>query len=235
VAFGAAPAASFTVDSDTQITAVAPEGSGTVDVTVTTPAGTSAATAADRFTYTAAQPVPGFPDVPPSYWAYAQIQALVKAGIVNGFPDGTFRPEEPASRAQFVKMLLLAAGLKPAGAGATAFQDVPASAWYAPYVAAAVQAGIVQGLTPTTFGPDQTITREQMAVLLARALKLTGSARLTFSDTAQIDAWAQAGVQAAVAAGYLNGFPDGSFQPLGPATRAQAAKVLAMVLQKAAP
>ncbi|MDI3297536.1 MAG: S-layer homology domain-containing protein [Bacillota bacterium] len=172
-----------------------------------------------------------FSDVSPSYWAYADIQTLVKAGVVNGFPDGTFRPEQPVTRAEFVRMLVLAIGLKPGETGSTPFGDVPAGEWYAPDVSAAVQAGIVKGLTPTTFGPDQTITREQMAVLLARALKLTGSVNLTFTDKAEIDAWAQAAVQAAVAAGYLNGFPDGSFRSLGTTNRAQAAKVLAMVLQ----
>ena len=96
-------------------------------------------------------------------------------------------------------------------------------------------AGLVAGLTSTTFGPDQTVTREQMAVLLARALRLTGTPGSGFSDAAQIDAWASSSVQAATATGYLNGFPDGTFQPLGATTRAQAAKVLALVIAHQAP
>jgi hypothetical protein len=71
------------------------------------------------------------------------------------------------------------------------------------------------------------VTREQLAVLLARALRLTQVATLRFTDDGAIDAWALRGVEEAVAGGYLNGFPDGSFQPLGTATRAQAAAVLA--------
>jgi hypothetical protein len=71
-----------------------------------------------------------------------------------------------------------------------------------------------------------------MAVLLARAMHLAPTATLDFSDVAQIDAWALNGVEKAVAAGYMGGFPNGSFQPLGTATRAQAAKVLAIVLQQ---
>jgi hypothetical protein len=186
-------------------------------------------TPADRFTYTASPATAAFPDVPAGYWAYAAIQPLVKAGVVNGFPDGMFRPDQAVSRAQFVKMLDLVLGLQPAG-GQTPFADVPPSAWYAPYVAAAVQAGIVEGLTPTSFGPDDPVTREQLAVLLARALKLTQAATLHFTDNALIDAWATGGVEEAVAAGYINGFPDGSFRPLATATRAQAATVLARVL-----
>jgi hypothetical protein len=119
-------------------------------------------------------------------------------------------------------------GLQPAG-GQTPFADVPPSAWYAPYVAAAVQAGIVQGASPTAFDPDATLTREQLAVLLARALKLTRAATLHFTDDAMIDGWALPGVEEVVAAGYMDGLPDGSFQPLGTATRAQAAAVLARV------
>jgi hypothetical protein len=240
VDFGSVPASSFTVDSDTQINAVAPAGSGTVDVTVTTPTGTSPATAADRFTYTGApgavSPAPTppgsvvtFTDVPSTYWAYGAIESQVAEGIVSGFPDGTFRPEQPVTRAQFVKMLDLVLGLQAAG-GQAPFADVPPSAWYAPYVAAAVQAGIVEGLTPTAFGPDEPVTREQLTVLLARALKLTRTATLHFTDDAMIDAWALPGVDAAVAAGYINGFPDGSFRPLATATRAQVAAMLARVL-----
>jgi hypothetical protein len=93
-----------------------------------------------------------------------------------------------------------------------------------------VQVGIVTGMSPTTFGPDQPLTREQLAILVARALRLTRTTTLHFTDDAQIAPWALQGVEEAVAAGYVEGFPDGSLQPLGTATRAQAAKVLAMVL-----
>lgn len=172
-----------------------------------------------------------FSDVPAGYWAQGDIDRLLAADIVNGYPGGTFQPEGAVTRAQFVKMLVLALGLVP-GTGSTSFTDVPPGAWYAPYVSAAVQAGLVQGITPSTFGPDRSLTREQMAVLLARALKLTGSTALTFSDAGQIAPWAQGAVAAAVAAGYLNGLPGGSFEPLANVTRAQAAKVLAMVLSQ---
>jgi hypothetical protein len=169
-----------------------------------------------------------------SYWAAGDISLLAQQGIVDGFPDGTFRPDEAVTRAQFVKMLVLTLGLTPR-AGGTTFTDVAPSEWFAPYVAAAVRAQLVGGISPTTFAPDGTLTREEMAVLLARALKLTTSAAVTFTDSGRIDSWAAAGVDEAAAAGYVVGFPDGSFQPLGPTTRAQAAKVLAMVLRKSAP
>ena len=170
-----------------------------------------------------------FPDLAGAGWAAPSIDALLAAGVVGGFPDGTFQPSAPLTRAQFVKMLVLAKGLTP-GTGQVSFSDVPAGAWYAPYVSAAVAANLVRGLTPTTFGPNAPVTREQMAVLLARAMGLKGSGTLAFTDSAQIASWALPSVEAAVGAGYLNGFPNGTFQPLAPTTRAQAAVVLAEVI-----
>jgi hypothetical protein len=229
VDFGPNEATNVTVESPTEIQATSPAGSGTVDVTVTTASGTSATGSADRFSY-AAPTAPAFSDVPASYWAYADIETLAGKGIINGFPDGTFQPDGNLTRAQFVKMLVLTLGLTP-GTGSTPFTDVAPSDWFAPYVSAAVRAGIVSGLTPTTFGPNDTLTREQMAVLLARALKLTKTVTLHFTDAATIDAWATTGVEEAVAAGYVNGFPNGSFEPLADTTRAQAATVLVRLLQ----
>ena len=173
-------------------------------------------------------------DIPDGYWAGSDIATLVGASIAGGFPDGTFRPDAPLTRAQFVKLLALTLGLT-GGSGATGFTDVATGAWFAPYVAAAVQAGWVQGVTANSFAPDAIVTREQMAVLLARALKLTGGGSLGFGDAASIDGWAAGGVQAAVAAGYLAGFPDGSFQPQAATTRAQAAKVLEEAIAHLAP
>ena len=223
--------APLTVKSATQLVTTVPAGSGTVDVTVVTSAGRSATGTPDRFTYTPA-PLqrPVFSDVPADFWAGAAIDALAAKGIVDGFPNGTFEPNAAVTRAEFVKMLLLTVGGKP-GTGVTSFTDVPFSTWYAPYVSAAVQMEIVDGTSPTTFSPNATLTREEMAVMLARALQLSRTVSLHFTDDSQIARWALQGVEESVAAGYISGFPNGSLQPVGPATRAQAAKVLALVLQ----
>ena len=243
VRFGANAGQDVTVSSPTELTVVSPAGSAgaTVDVTVTTTSGTSAMVAADRFTYASAtvplacgvaSTVTGFPDVPAGNWAAKSIDELARAGIVDGYPDGMFQPNGDVTRAQFVKMLVCTVGLQPLSSGRTPFSDVAADAWYAPYVAAGVQAGIVEGVSATTFSPNAVVTREQMAVLLARALHLSARARLDFTDAGQVGLWARTGVEEAVAAGYLDGFPNGSLQPLGSTTRAQAAKVLAIVLQQ---
>ncbi len=235
VSFGPNADLQYTVQSPTAIEAVSPAGTGTVNITVTTGAGTSATGPADEFAYQSAPPATAVPpaaftDVPSTYWASGSIDSLAAHGIVNGYDDGTFRPDQPVSRAEFVKMLVLTLGLKPSTAS-TPFGDVGSATWFAPYVSAAFQAGLVQGLTPISFDPNQMLTREQMAVLVARALKLTQIMTLHFSDDAQIAPWATTGVQEAVAAGYISGFPGGDLQPLGAATRAQAAKVLASILQ----
>lgn len=103
---------------------------------------------------------------------------------------------------------------------------MPPSAWYAPYAAAAVREGLVQGTSPTTFSPDARLTREQLAVLVARALNLAGDPL----DADRISGWTRAGVSADVTAGLIEGFPDGTFGPPGTATRAQAARILAQAL-----
>jgi hypothetical protein len=231
VDFGSNAAQSFTVESDSEITAVAPPGTGTVDVTVVTSGGTSATGSADQFTYQPAPCTASFSDVPASYWAYKDILTLACKGIIAGFPDGTFQPDASVTRAQFVTMLVRTLGLK-LGTGNTPFTDVAPTAWYAPYVAAAQQDGIVAGISPTEFGPNEPITREEMAVLLAHVLGSSAvpGSPLKFTDTASIASWAQAAVQEVVGAGLMAGFPNGTFQPTGVSTRAQAAAVLAQYL-----
>jgi hypothetical protein len=229
VLFGQVPALRFQVAGDTTLTAVVPPGSGTVDVVVVTASGRSAAVPGDAFTYQQPPLVPPtFADVPTTYWAAAAIGTLAAKGILQGFPDGSFRPDRPVTRAEMVKMLDLVLGITPGGP-LPPFRDVTAGDGFAPYVAAAVHAGLVQGVDADTFAPDQPVTREQAAVLLARALSLSGGGTLPFTDAASIDPWAMGAVEAAVHAGYLHGFPDGTFRPLDPLTRAQAAALLAPV------
>ena len=175
-----------------------------------------------------------FTDVPPAYWAARAIDVAGAAGIVNGMPQGTFRPGAVVTRADFVAMLARLQGVPPSP-GPTPFADVPATTWYAGYVRAAVATGWVRGTSATTFSPDAALTREQMAVLLARALGLSGGRAPSFTDASAIAPWAAPAVRAAVAAGYLEGFPDGSFDPGGTATRAQAAAVVARVIAHRAP
>ena len=158
-----------------------------------------------------------FHDLPASGWAVPGIDRLLAAGIVSGFPDDTFRPDQAVTRAEFVKMLDLTLGITPS-TGTTKFTDVASGSWFARCVSA------------TFFDPQGDVTRKELAILLARTLHLSGGSALHFHDDGLIGTDAVQSVQAAVAEGYLQEFPDGTFRPRTLATRGQVAKVLAAVL-----
>ena len=172
-----------------------------------------------------------FNDVQQGYWAQSAIDLLLGRDAVAGFPDGGFHPDATVTRAQFVKMLVLALGLPlPQSPTSDGFGDVSAGAWYAPYVDAAVSAKLVEGVTPQRFAPDALITRAQLAVMIARAMNGYAPASpltVQFKDQAQIPSWALPDVMQAAQAGIVHGLPSGAFDPSGDATRAQAAQLVA--------
>ncbi len=159
-------------------------------------------------------------------WAKDAIIGLTNAGIVNGMGDGKFNPAGNVTREQFCKMVVQMYGLD-ATDTATTFSDVDTSAWYAPYVTAAVNAGFVQGQSDEYFGIGESIMRQDMATILYRAIDLNGEmAELNFTDNDSIADYAKDAVSELVGLGIMNGYEDGSFKPRGSATRAEAAKVI---------
>ena len=174
-----------------------------------------------------------FNDVSESVPPGPSLDVLLGRDAVSGFPDGGFHPSAVVTRAQFVKMLVLTLGLPlPATPSSDGFNDVPAGSWYAPYVDAAVSAGLVQGITKQEFGPQQAIKRDQMAVLMYRAMNgYTPSqpTEVTFSDQAQIPAWALQDVMTVAQANIMQGV-NGAFEPTSDATRAQSAEALASLV-----
>lgn len=100
------------------------------------------------------------------------IEALAARGIIDGMEDGLFHPEESMTRAQFAAIVVRALGLTPAASDA--FTDVPSTAWYAPYVGTASTYGLINGVGEGRFNPDGTITKQEAAVMVARAAKLCG-------------------------------------------------------------
>ena len=173
----------------------------------------------------------GFSDMEQAIWADVAVSELVKGGVVNGMGDGTFRPNQSVTREEFVKMLLNALGIEPAETE-TKFSDVNANEWYAAYVATAEEIGIVQGIGEETFGVGQTIIRQDMALMIQRAVEVTGktlnqdSEFVVFNDADSISDYAKEAVDLLVRAGILNGMGDGSFAPIQSCTRAEAAKVI---------
>ena len=169
-------------------------------------------------------------------WAYPGIQYCVTHGIMGGMGDGTFAPTGTTTRAQIVQILYNLEGT-PAVSGTTPFADLTAN-WYKPAILWAYQNNVVAGTSPTTFDPDQPVTREQIAVILTQymfhVLKMertwTPADLNKFPDGAQVSGWAKEAMQDAVALGLINGTkaPDGKvyLDPQGSAARQQVATIL---------
>ena len=184
-------------------------------------------------TYTTAPTGTAFPftDVPESRWSYPYIKELYEAGVVSGTTATTFEPTGSVTRAQFVTMLAGLAGVDVTPYTDGKFTDVPSGAWYAPYVNWAAANNIVSGTSATTFDPNATISRQDMAVMLYNytqqyGVQLNQTAVTAFTDESSIAAYALPAVQALHRAGVFSGMPDGSFQPYATATREQACVVL---------
>ena len=181
-----------------------------------------------------ATPAPVFSDVSTSYWGYNAISNLSGKGIVSGYPDGTFKPDTPITRAEFATMLVKALGLNTTGTTGQ-FTDVTADAWYYGAVNAAVSANLVSGTGDNQFAPNALITREQMAVMVTNALgtkapATDGTELNVFSDSSSVSSWAVTGMEEAVKADIVGGMTTDTLAPQADATRAQAAAMIYKLL-----
>lgn len=168
-----------------------------------------------------------------SHWAKNEIAYLAERKIVSGFGDGTFLPDSSVTRAQFVTMLKNAFGLSYDG-DEVIFSDVAPTDWYYESVMAAHAAGIANGMADGTFDPEALVTRQDMAVFAHRAalcakITLPEGENTRFPDDDSIAPYAKDAVSAFSAAKVINGM-DGVFNPLGTATRAQAATIIAKLM-----
>ncbi|MDD2442874.1 MAG: S-layer homology domain-containing protein [Desulfotomaculaceae bacterium] len=158
------------------------------------------------------------------HWAENNIKKLVATGAVSGYPDATFKPENKITRAEFAAILVKAFGLE--DKDGKIFTDT-AGHWAQDYIAAAVAGGVASGYDADTFGPDNLITREQMAVLITKAAKLSPVAgEVLYGDSGSISDWAKEAAATATENGIMKGYPDNTFQPQGSATRAEAVTVI---------
>ncbi|HNX29363.1 MAG TPA: S-layer homology domain-containing protein [Syntrophomonadaceae bacterium] len=163
------------------------------------------------------------------HWAQGSIESLLASGAVSGYPDNSFRPDATITRGEFVTILVKAFKLEP-GTGKL-FTDTTGH-WAKDYISAAAALGIVNGYDVNCFGPDDLITREQMAVMIIKALDIgliPGDP--AFSDQTSISDWAKSSVKTAGEEGILSGYPDNTFRPQGNATRAEAVMVIAKALE----
>ncbi len=178
-----------------------------------------------------------FPDLPSDHPARAAVEELVARGVLNGYPDGTFRPEQPVTRAEFAKMLVLATGLLPNPKAQLAFTDT-AGHWASTdgYLQAAVAAGAINGFPDGTFQPGQPTTRAQVTKIAAAIRGLTPNGAPPYSDIAPTD-WYAGWVSAALAVNLIGSqasipvWTDGDFKGNIPATRGEAAMLLANIIK----
>ena len=160
-----------------------------------------------------------FYDVPNDAFFYEAVKWAVKSGVTNRLSDTMFGPYESCTRAQIVTFLWRAAG-SPEPKTASSFTDVPASTYYAKAVAWAVENGITNGMTETTFAPNATCTRGQSVTFLHRALKGTASGSTNFTDVKSDTFYADA-INWAVANNVTNGTSNTTFSPNADCTRAE--------------
>lgn len=165
------------------------------------------------------------------HWAEAQIKQAVSKGIVKGYSDGTFKPNATVTRAEFAVMLMNA--LKPADNDTKLSFTDPIAEWAQKAIAQASEAKIVNGYEDGSFRPAASISRSELAVMMARAAKAdTTAATVTnFADDSQIPAWAKGSVAAVKELGIISGRSGNLFVPNDTATRAEAVTIIINLLQ----
>ena len=175
-----------------------------------------------------------FNDIKGVKWAQSAIESLYKKGIINGMGNGKFMPSGNVTREQFAKMAVTAFS-SVNGNVQNNFADVDENDWFCTYVNTAFENGILNGTGENMFGTGAFITREDMAVIIYNCAKLKGitlkEGSLTVSDENNISDYAKIPVSALLNSGIVNGTGSGEFNPKGFATRAEAAKMIYMLLE----
>ena len=173
---------------------------------------------------------PVFEDIEDVPWAQEAITQLYWRGVINGKSETLFSPHDFVTREEFVKMLTLAFSMNLVGEEIP-FTDVAEDAWCYPYIRTAYLAGITTGISADTFGMGQNIIRQDICVMLYKALDaadmvIPEGTAVTFDDEDQISDYAKEAVNKAAAAAIVSGDGSGAFLPQANATRAEAAKMI---------
>ena len=162
-----------------------------------------------------------------SNWAAEDIDLLADLGVVTGKPDGTFRPDSEITRAEIVAILVRLYDLN--SDDMVLFDDTK-DHWASGYISIAASLGYVNGFDAKHFGPDDQLTREQMAVMTARIAELqedtSGGNPVPFTDKDRISSWALSAVTSVFQNGVISGYPDGTFRPSAKITRAEACHMI---------
>jgi DMSO/TMAO reductase YedYZ molybdopterin-dependent catalytic subunit len=163
------------------------------------------------------------------HWAEESIKEMVNLGAVSGYPDGTFRPNDKITRAEFATILVKA--LKLEKKSGKVFDDT-SGYWAEEAISTAASHGIISGYDDHIFGVKDAVTREQMAAIMVRAGQFAQVLEeVFFKDQDHISAWAKNAVMIAVKHGIINGYPDRTLRPRHTATRAEAVSVIWKVIK----
>lgn len=169
-----------------------------------------------------------FNDIQGFEWAKEAIEELASKGIVSGVGNGSFEPEREITREEFVKLICEAFGFE--GEAEISFTDINDDDWFKPYVAIGFNNGIITGVSDELFGSGRSITREEMAAIIYRAIIAKGKsadlAGTEFADNDDISGYANDAVARLSGAGIVNGVGDNMFAPQRSAVRAEAAVII---------
>ncbi|MBW7457937.1 S-layer homology domain-containing protein [Paenibacillus sepulcri] len=178
-----------------------------------------------------------FGDLKKSEWAIDAIETLAARGIINGDGNGNFNPGAAVTRAEFITMLMSAFDLAAPGELST-FRDVKEKLWYSDSITSAQKLGIVKGRTDGSFGVNDPVSRQDMAVMVYKIAELqqielqASAVAAAFADRSKISAYAAEAVDAMQQSGIIEGMGGGRFAPKEPSTRAQAAVIINRLFQK---
>ncbi|MBT2689206.1 S8 family serine peptidase [Bacillus sp. ISL-47] len=174
--------------------------------------------------------VSSFPDIKNSAWYAKEIEFLYENDIITGYPDGSFVPQNPVTRAEAVTMIGKAMDL-PGELSKTVFSDVPENNFASGYIKSATDAKLVGGFPDDTFKPKSPITRADVAVILKRAYGYQADYSKLFTDVMSEKYYFES-VHSILTAGITNGYPDGTFKPAESISRAEFAVFLARALDE---
>lgn len=172
------------------------------------------------------------------HWAIKDIEALVSKGILKGITDQNFAPDKTINRSEIAAILARALGLEVKGS--TSFKDVPQDKWYSDSVIATADAGLIKGYEGNLFDPMKPLSRQEMAVIMARVLELKGKSPkvsdatqavlATYIDADQAGIWSKQALATCIELGLIQGTPDHKLNPKSNLTRAEAAVMISRLL-----
>ncbi|MDT3701228.1 MAG: S-layer homology domain-containing protein [Thermincola sp.] len=164
------------------------------------------------------------------HWARTQIEDWLNRGLVKGYPDGTFRPDNNISRVEF--MALVNGAFRYEEMSTISYGDVAAGAWYVDVIAKAKAAGYITGYNDGTIKPRNPITRQEAANIIMKVRKLqeNPSSAEQFTDVSEISDWSKGAVGAVAAQNIMGGYPDGTFKAKNLIKRAEAVAALGKAL-----